>query len=182
MESKKGIRESVLAVRKCLSEKEWIEKSCLIFQTVISHPFFLNSDEIYCYMDYRNEVETKRIIEAAWQMGKKVAVPKVFGDVMEFFYIENFTELHPGTFNILEPEENTPANGKNALVLMPGAVFDKNRNRIGYGRGYYDRYLKQHPKYKTMALAFEFQVLEKIPSEAHDIRPQIIVTEENVYV
>lgn len=182
MESKKDIRKRVLAVRNSISKREWEEKSCIIFQTVITHPFFLDSKEIYCYMDYRNEVGTKRMIEAAWKTGKRVAVPKISGDNMEFYYIKSFGELHTGMFGIMEPQEKAPASGKNGLVLMPGAVFDKNRNRIGYGRGYYDRYLNAHPEQKTMALAFAFQVLESIPADIHDIRPQIIVTEEKIYV
>lgn len=182
MESKKDIRKRVLAVRSNLSKNEWEEKSCSISQTVITHPFFLKAEEIYCYMDYRNEAGTRKIIETAWDMRKKVAAPKVFEDRMEFYYIESFKDLCPGSYNIMEPAERERAAGKKVLVLMPGAVFDKERHRIGYGKGYYDRYLQKHPDYRTMALAFELQILDKIPADAHDICPQMIVTEEQIYV
>jgi len=182
MESKKDIRKRVLAMRNSISKREWEEKTCRIYQTVITHPFFLAAGEIYCYMDYRNEVGTRKIIEAAWKRKKKVAIPKISKDIMEFYYIESFGELSCGSYGIMEPKDQNPANGESGLILMPGAVFDRQRNRIGYGKAYYDRYLLEHSGCHTMALAFEFQVLDKIPADVHDICPQIIVTEEKIYV
>lgn len=182
MESKKDIRKRVLIERNQLSDKEWVEKSDQIYRKVTSHPFFQNAEEIYCYIDFKNEVGTRKIIETAWKLGKRVAVPKVIGDLMEFYYIKSFEDLFPGNWGIMEPIKQKPANGTNVLVLMPGAVFDKKRHRIGYGKGYYDHYLAKHPDYQTMALAFELQMLENIPADDHDICPQIIVTEEHFYV
>ena len=181
MESKKDIRKRVLIDRNQLSEKDWAEKSERIYEKVTTNPFFLHAKEIYCYIDFRKEVGTKKIIKAAWELGKKVAVPKIIGDYMEFYYIESFKELMPGNWGILEPENQNKALGSNVLVIMPGAVFDKKRHRIGYGKGYYDKYLVEHLDYQTMALAFELQMLENIPADAHDICPQIIVTEEQTY-
>jgi len=182
MESKKDIRIHVLSRRSKLSKKEWEEKSHLIYKKVAAHPFFLNSDEIYCYIDFRNEVGTKELIESAWKLQKKVAVPKIIGNQMEFMYIDSYNELEPGTFGILEPKTDKKANGNNVLVIMPGAVFDCKRSRIGYGKGYYDQYLSLNPDYKTIALAFELQVLEEIPTQLHDIKPKAIITEEEIYV
>ena len=182
MESKKDIRKRVLAERYLMSEIEWIKKNDKIFTKVINHPFFINSDEIYCYIDFRNEVGTKKIIETAWEMGKKVACPKVHGDSMDFYYIKSFSDLIQGNWGILEPAEQTVANGSNVLVVMPGAAFDCKKHRIGYGKGYYDQYLDKHPDYQTMALAFEVQIVDNIPTDAHDISPQIVVTEEHIYV
>ena len=181
MESKKDIKTRVLAERKSISNKEWAEKSIQIYEKVIVHPLFLNANEIYCYIDFRNEVETKKIIEKAWELGKKVAVPKIDGDFMEFFYIQSFHELSPGNWGIYEPILERIAYGNNVLVIMPGAAFDMNKHRVGYGKGYYDKYLAKHPDYQTMALAFELQMLENIPADEHDICPQIIVTEEHIY-
>ena len=100
---------------------------------------------------------------------------------MEFFHIENFGQLHPGTMGILEPEEGALADGADALVIMPGVAFDRDRRRIGYGGGYYDRYLAAHPCLPTMAVAFDCQVLDEVPYDEYDIRPQILVTETSVY-
>ena len=182
MESKKDIRKRVLVERNFIKKEEWTEKSLRIYEKVITHPFFRNAEEIYCYIDFRNEVGTKKIIKEAWSLGKKVAVPKVTGSSMEFYCIKSFDELSPGSWGIPEPNPETVACGKNVLVIMPGAVFDANKHRIGYGKGYYDKYLANHFDYQTMALAFELQMLENIPADQHDICPQFIVTEERIYV
>ena len=181
MESKKDIRKRVLAIRQNLAVQEWEEKSRLIYEKLTSHPFFLQAESIYCYVDYHREVGTRQIFEYAWNLNKKVAVPKVNGDEMEFYYIHSFENLREGFKGIPEPEDRYPAKDEHALVIMPGAAFDKKCNRIGYGKGYYDKYLRVHPNYKTIALAFELQMLEAIPADTHDICPNIIITEEKTY-
>lgn len=181
MESKKDIRKCVLEKRNCISKQEWEEKSRLICEKVVTHPFFLASNVIYCYVDYRNEVRTREIIETAWEQGKKVAVPKVFVDDMEFHYIQSFEGLNEGYRGIPEPKQINLAHDEHALVIMPGTAFDKTCNRIGYGKGYYDKYLHVHPNYKTLALAFELQMVENIPAEDYDICLNMIITEENIY-
>lgn len=181
MDSKKDIRRRVLATRNNLTDKEWEDKSRLIYEKVVTHPFFLQAGAIYCYMDYRKEVGTRAIIEHAWVMGKKIAVPKVNGNEMEFFYIQSFEDLQEGFRGILEPKYAHPANDEHVLVIMPGAAFDSNCNRIGYGKGYYDQYLHEHSNYRTIAIAFELQIVELIPTEAHDVCPNIIITEEKTY-
>ena len=181
MESKKDIRKCVLAKRNCISNQEWEEKSRLICEKVVTHPFFLQEDAIYCYIDYRNEVGTRIIVEQAWKSGKKVATPKVLGDEMEFYYIQTYDDLEEGYKGIPEPKKANLAIDDKTLVIMPGAAFDANCNRIGYGKGYYDKYLQAHPNYKTLALAFELQMVEHIPTEEYDICPQILITEENTY-
>ena len=181
MESKKDIRKRVLTIRQNLTDKEWEEKSHQIYEKVTSHPFFLQADAIYCYVDYRKEVGTNHIIQYAWECGKKVAVPKIIGDEMEFYCIQSFEELEEGYKGIFEPSHAHAAQDDDVLVIMPGSVFDINCNRIGYGKGYYDKYLQTHPNFKKIAIAFELQMLETIPAEAHDISPDIIITEEKTY-
>ncbi len=165
-----------------MSQETWKGSSHTIFQKVTAHPFFLDADEIYCYVDYRNEVGTAKIIGQAWELGKKVAVPKVTGDVMEFYYIQSFEELKSGYANIMEPVTEEIALGENVLVIMPGAVFDISKNRIGYGGGFYDKYLEKYSNYRRMAIAFELQMVESIPTDSYDICPEVIITEENIYV
>ena len=181
MESKKDIRKHVLEIRNLMTDTEWEEKTRSIFYKVVTHPFFLQADTIYCYADYRREVGTHQIIEYAWNLGKKVALPKVDGDEMEFHYIQSFDQLEEGFKGIREPKQTHPANAKNVLVIMPGAAFDLKCNRIGYGKGYYDKFLQIHPEYRTIAIAFELQILDNIPAYTHDICPDIIITEENTY-
>lgn len=181
MESKRDIRKRVLNERNLLSKKEWEEKSHSVLKQVTAHPFFLDSEEVYCYIDYKNEVGTRELIEAAWNLNKKVAVPKINGADMEFFYINSMDELQSGYCKILEPVTEIKAQGRNVLVVMPGAAFDRQRNRIGYGKGFYDRYLMEHLSYHTIALAFELQMVGRIPTDEFDMKPEIIITEENTY-
>ena len=181
MESKKDIRKRVLENRNNITDREWEEKSHCIYEKVVTHPFFLESNAIYCYVDYRREVGTRTIIETAWKLGKKVATPKVNEETMGFYYIQSFDDLHEGFKGILEPREEHLANDEHALVIMPGAGFDDKCNRIGYGKGYYDKYLHTHSNHKTIAIAFELQIVDTIPTETYDICPDIIITEEKIY-
>ena len=182
MEKKQDIRKNVLNQRNQITEKEWDEHSLAIYKKVITHPFFLNADEIYCYIDFRKEVGTRKIIEESWRLGKKVASPRIETSEMNFYYIESFSELERGHYGVLEPTGSEKAEGKNVLVIMPGAAFDHARNRIGYGKGYYDRFLQKHPEYQTFALAFELQMVTRIANEPFDIKPMQIITEEKIYV
>ena len=182
MESKKDIRRRVLTKRSEMKGKEWEENSYRIYEKVVAHPFFLNADTVYCYVDYRREVGTRNIIEKAWKLGKKVAVPKVEGAEMNFYYIHSFDDLKCGYKGILEPDILNPAQGESGLIIFPGAAYDRHCNRIGYGGGYYDKYMGKHEGLQSIALAFECQIEEHIPAEIHDIKPDIIITEEHIYV
>ncbi len=180
--SKKELRKKVLQTRCLMSQKEWEEKSNSIYETLCSHPFFLEAKEVYCYLDYHGEVGTRRIIEQSFRLGKRVAVPKIEGNDMHFYYIESLDDVEEGYCQILEPTTEELAEGQEVLIVMPGAVFDVNRNRIGYGKGFYDRYLKIHSHYHTLALAFALQIVENIPVETHDQKPEVMITEEQIYV
>ncbi len=180
--NKKEIREQVLQKRRKMTQEEWEKRSILIYEKTISHSFFLNAEEIYCYADYKKEVGTRMLIEKAWELGKKVAVPKIVGEEMSFYYIDSFDDMRDGYCHILEPITEEVAEGKEVLIVMPGAVFDCERNRIGYGKGFYDRYLEKHPSFHTLALAFELQIVENIPVDKHDKKPEAVITEENIYV
>lgn len=182
MVKKQDIRKNVLHQRNLITEKEWNEHSQEIYKKVVTHPFFLNADEIYCYIDFRREVGTRRIIEEAWRLGKRVAAPRIESSEMNFYYIDSYSELESGYFGVLEPTGKEKAEGKQVLVIMPGAAFDKERNRIGYGKGYYDRFLVKYHTYRTLALAFELQMVSDVPNEPFDVKPDQIITEEKIYV
>lgn len=180
MESKKAIRKRILEARATLSCEEQAKRSDMITEKVIHHPFFLGSDCIYCYVDYYAEVHTRRIIEAAWKLNKKVAVPKIDKDTMNFYYLNCFSDLQEGYRGISEPFGALRANDSNALVIMPGVAYDKTRHRIGYGKGFYDKFLANHHGH-TIALGYELQVIASIPSEEHDFCPDILITEDTIY-
>ncbi len=183
LETKKEIRRLIQRKRKELEEHVW-RKSCeSIFNTVISHPWFIETGNIYTYVDYNREAETRKIIDTAFEMGKDVWVPKVTGKIMHFYRIENMNELKPGIHGIPEPaDDHPPEDTEDAcgLLIMPGVAFDERCRRVGYGGGYYDRYLEDHPKLHRMALAFEFQIFPEVPYEEHDICPEILITERRI--
>lgn len=181
METKTQIRNRILSLRNMLTAPDREEKSRKIYEKVVSHPLFLLSDEIYCYVDFRSEVQTRLIFERAWALGKKTAAPRVLGTEMEFFYFNSFSELKKGNMGILEPSAAEHACGKNVLMVMPGAAFDPMKNRIGYGGGYYDKYISRHETYKKCAIAFSLQITEPIPNEEFDKKPEVIFTEQQIY-
>lgn len=152
-----------------------------VTEHLLTLPEFLQAQRIYVYVDYNHEVGTSEIIEAAWHMGKQVAVPRVVGCDMVFCRIEGFQQLKAGFHGIPEPDESCPpVQWDDALMIMPGVAFDRERNRCGYGGGFYDRFLEKHPLH-TVAVAFEFQVVENLPVEPTDIKPERIVTEQGIY-
>ena len=180
MDEKKEIRKRILGIRENMDRNDWLEKTNAISENVLAHPWFERADTIYCYVDFRGEAGTGRIMEKAWEEGKKVAVPRTTKDSMEFYYIFSLEETAPGNFGVMEPVTDRMADGKDGLMIMPGSVFDEEGHRIGYGKGYYDRYLVSHPGLHTMAIAFDFQVMEEIPFEPHDKKAAIIVTDRRI--
>ena len=173
MKSKKQLRQEIISQRLQLSATEILEKSKQIQQKVCHHPSFLNAPIVYTYIDYRHEVSTRLIIETAWKLNKIVATPKIIDGEMKFYQIHTFDDLATGTFGILEPVTNECISNNEGLMIMPGVVFDINCHRIGYGKGFYDRYLtdKVSLQLRTLAVGFQCQLLEEIPSDRADIKP-----------
>lgn len=180
-DSKKIIRKEIRAERAAHTDEKIHRMSLEALNRFLKLSEYQKAKVIYAYMDCKHEVETRDLIRAAWSEGKRVAVPKVIGEEMKFFYITSFEkDLEDGYFGIKEPREENPAEEENALLLMPGVAFDEQCHRIGYGGGFYDRYLEAHPGLVTVALAFEFQIRNEVPYETFDIQPSKIVTEERV--
>lgn len=183
MEKKKQIRKITMQNRMRMTQKEVLEKSKVITKMVLELPEYQQADTIFCYVDFRNEVRTREIIEDAWLNGKEVAVPKVEGEVMKFYRIHNWSDLKEGYMKILEPAENCGEihnQNRKCLMIMPGVAFDENCNRIGYGGGYYDKYLAECDEICKIALAFEIQIYQELPCEEHDLKPDLIVTEKRI--
>lgn len=177
METKKDIRKQIFSKRKACSQQEIQKWSRIITDRVISLPAFRRAEQILVYADYNHEVVTSYLIEEAWKAGKEVAVPKVVGKDMVFYKLTDFEQLEPGYFDIPEPVSGEIVEWPQALMIMPGVAFDRKNHRVGYGGGFYDRYLEKHPLIRRVAIAFSFQVLPEVPTEPTDICPQILVTE-----
>ncbi|MGI6006928.1 MAG: 5-formyltetrahydrofolate cyclo-ligase [Ruminococcus sp.] len=182
MDTKQSIRKEVFSRRKAADPEMIISASKAVCEKILHLEAFRESSWLYTYMDFNREVMTKDMIREAWKLGKRTAVPRVSGKDMTFYEITSFDQLEPGYFQIPEPVKECPqADCEESFLIIPGVAFDKKRHRIGYGQGFYDRYLSRHPLHKTAAVAFDFQVFEAVPFEELDITPQILVTETQIY-
>ncbi len=140
---------------------------------------------VLSYVSFKSETDTHTLIEELLGMGIRVAVPKVNKDEIEFYYIESLDDLTPGYMGIPEPAEYMSAwepqdesEGCHAdMILVPGSVFDLMNNRIGYGGGYYDRFLSRYPGLYSIGLAYSCQITDKIPADAWDKPLDMVVTE-----
>lgn len=178
--NKKITRNTIKEMRLALSEEEVHALSEECVSKVLQFPELLEAKTVCLYIPTGNEIDTSEIIHYCLENGKKVAAPRVEGETMEFYYFQNASELRQGAFDIWEPTGTEAVTDEESLVIMPGVAFDLNCNRIGYGKGFYDRYLSKHPKMKKVALAYEFQIVGKIKQDIHDVRPDMIVTESRV--
>lgn len=176
--SKQALRKQMLEFRRCLSAEEVSKKSKNIIDKILATDSYKKAGCIYAYISTRNEVDLRELIEAAWTEGKRVAVPKVCGQDMSFYYIESYADLVKGNFGILEPRNGTMhAEEKDALMFIPGVAYDNTGNRIGYGGGYYDRYLAGEHSHYIIAPAYRFQIVDRLTSEEHDIQVDEIISE-----
>lgn len=220
---KRIIRKNVLAIRDSILASDKEQYDARIRTAVTDMREYREAQSILAYASYQSEVDTSVLIKQALTDGKHVFVPKVSGTEMEFWQITASEDLQEGYRGIPEPKESisfpewaekrldtenvceakdgsvdvSSENGRRRVVKvmmwMPGAVFDQERNRIGYGRGFYDRYLNRLSSWEkeicayhedkeiqliTAALAYHCQILERIPCETHDIRPDMVITEK----
>lgn len=138
---------------------------------------------IYAYVSHGGEPDTRGLLERFWELGIPVAVPRVEGVDMVFCQVSSFTDLEAGYRGILEPRKDCPAAAwPKAPVLVPGAAFTRNGGRLGWGGGYYDRFLARELQRLRIALAYGFQVMERLPLEAHDLQVDVLVTEEETLI
>ncbi len=142
-------------------------------------PEFINAETIAFYVSFSKEVFTHSMIKEL--LGKKrILVPKVVKGKITFYEINNFNELKPGKFNILEPIASKKADYSEInLIIVPGIAFDKFGHRIGYGFGMYDVLLRSI-KCRKIGLAFNSQIVDKIPKEKFDVAVDKIITEKEV--
>ena len=134
MDRKKEIRAKILKMRQALPKEEVREKSLRIMRRIEETETFKNADNLLAYIDFRGEVATGTLIEKAWELGKKVYVPRVAGKEMEFYRIYSFEDLEKGAYGILEPKKECPVyeagEGQTTLAILPGNVFDEKKNRM----------------------------------------------------
>ena len=167
---KKELRRAIRERKRAMTEEEIVSRSARLGELFAQSEAYRNAATIYGYLPYNQEVRTVPMLEQAIRDGKKVAVPKVYGDTMKFIYLEDLSQVAKGYAGIPEPIADEPvAHDETALVLMPGLAFDPQGHRIGYGGGFYDKFLAAEPSHPTLALCYEFQMLPQLDTEEHDI-------------
>ena len=167
---KKELRRSIRERKRAMTEVEIVSRSEKLGVLFAQSEAYKAAKTIYGYLPYNQEVRTVPMLEQALRDGKRVAVPKVYGDEMKFLYLDDLTKVSKGYAGIPEPIADDPvADDKTALVLMPGLAFDPAGHRIGYGGGFYDKFLAAEPNHPTLALCYEFQMLPELHTEEHDI-------------
>lgn len=178
--NKKMTRNTIKEMRLALKKEEVMECSKACVSKVLQFPELIEAKTVCVYMPTGNEIDTTGIIRYCKENGKRLAAPRVNGDTMEFYYFTDETDMEQGAYDIWEPTGTEAVEDEESLVIMPGVAFDLSCNRIGYGKGYYDRYLSAHPHMKKVALAYDFQIVGRIKREVHDVRPDVVVTESRV--
>lgn len=167
---KKELRSTIRERKRAMTEEEIVSRSEKLGQLFAQSDAYRAAKTIYGYLPYNQEVRTVPMLEQALRDGKRVAVPKVYGDEMKFLYLDDLSQVEKGYAGIPEPIADEPvADDDTALVLMPGLAFDPAGHRIGYGGGFYDKFLAAEPNHPTLALCYEFQMLPRLDTEEHDI-------------
>lgn len=185
---KKSIRTNILAKRDCITDdaKKIKDEKIRVWFSVQSE--YIDAKSVMFFVSFRSEPDTLVMIEAALSEGKKVIVPRVdkaLGELV-IYEIKNLNELKPGYMKILEPDVNDERlvlPNSLDLIVMPGAAFDSSGGRIGYGGGFYDRFLtKITVKPPLVALAYVEQIVDRVPIESHDIKVDKVISDEGVII
>ena len=168
--NKKELRAMIRERKRAMTPEEIESRSEKLMELFLQSEAYKNANTIYGYLPYNQEVRTVPMLEQALKDGKRVAVPKCYGDEMKFLFMDDLSKVAKGYAGIPEPIADEPvADDETALVLMPGMAFDPQGHRIGYGGGFYDKFLAQEPGHPTLALCYEFQVLPHLETEEFDI-------------
>lgn len=190
METKSRVRKEYLKLRSELSATDVRDKSMTICGRIKNSSFYRETSHIFVYAALGNEVDLASLVRQAWKDGKTVCFPKVFGEDMEFFKVTGFEQLAEGSFHVSEPKtgcEQFPLQSKNhdfgrILILTPGVAFSESGARIGYGKGFYDRYFYKMEQagyeFIPAGIAYRFQITNKFEAEAFDYRMTTIFTEK----
>ena len=167
---KKALRKEIRDQKRAMTEEMIVAKSEKLGELFAASELYQKAKSIYGYLPYNQEVRTVAMLEQAIRDGKRVAVPKCYGDEMRFIWMEDLSKVEKGYAGIPEPVEDGPvADDHTARVLMPGLAFDPQGHRIGYGGGFYDRFLAEETEHPTLALCYDFQMLEHLETEEFDI-------------
>ena len=180
-QEKKNLRNKILFIRDSLEKEMKDAMDYDIYNNLINSQIYLKAKSIFIYLSFGSEINTKKIVIKALKDKKEVYIPKIYKEdkVMKAVRLKSFNDLKENSIGILEPiDDNDYIDKKEIdLILVPGVVFDLNGNRIGYGGGYYDRYLQDIKEISNkVVLAYDLQIVESIKPEIHDISFDYIIT------
>lgn len=168
-QTKKELRREMLSRRDTMDARDINDLNSALWKQLKAVPSLWDGRTVYTYISYRQEADTRALIRKLWDMGLPVAAPRINGQRMEFYRIRSQADIRAGYKGIPEPGEGcAPVKEESGLVVVPGAVFDDRGYRIGYGGGFYDRFLEENPGLATMGLAYGFQVVDRVPAQAFD--------------
>ena len=174
---KKSIRSQIRAQKRAMTSQQIDVASEKLGQLLRESALYRNARSIYGYLPYNQEVRTTTMLRQAIADGKRVAVPKCYGDERRFLWLDDLDAVAPGYCDIPEPIADEPiADDPTALVLMPGLAFDPEGHRIGYGGGFYDKFLEAEPGHPTVALCYDFQMFDHLEVDAHDIPVDLVLS------
>lgn len=180
MWTKKEVRTFVRNKKKELSHEFLEKQAVLAAETLFLQKEWKEAEGILTYISYNRELSTRPVLKRAFHEHKIVAAPRVEGNEMSFYVFRCIDELEKSTMGILEPIPNETKLPKKLLLIMPGVGFDQKGNRVGYGGGYYDRFLKKNPSLSSIALAYDFQIFPVVESWETDKKPDKIITPSGV--
>lgn len=171
---KKELRAQIKVLKKQHTKEQRMEQSERILAKLEQHPDFVKAEKIMLYNALPDEVQTLEFLKK-WHLRKTIILPTVVGDDIIPVEYAKETTFAVGDFNILEPQ-NEPYTGEFDLMVVPGVAFDRKGNRLGRGKGYYDRFLSQHLEVKRIGLCFDFQLVDEVPAEPFDIRMDEVIS------
>lgn len=182
-EEKSKIRKEVLKIRAELPEAIREKANIAMSERIIGHQWFYRAEVVLGFVNYGNEISTIEILEEAIKKGKRLFLPKIESDKMNYYRVNSLADLEVGYKGIREPKGNTEVfdyekyKDSNLLLLMPGVAFDVYGNRMGYGKGFYDRFLKDKENLQTysIAIGYKCQLVERLPMDEYDIRPYQVI-------
>lgn len=178
---KKELRKKFIIERNNLTEKYRSDASSKIFSNLEKNQLFESAKKVFVFIGFGSEITTLPFIKK-WINKKQIFVPKIDNKTMNLVHITSIDDLASGHFGILEPTSTTYYNEEIDLVITPSIVFDKKGYRLGYGKGYYDKYFATSKHKTSIGLSYDKLLQEKIPTEKHDKKVDIIITEEQTLI
>lgn len=172
---KTSLRKEVIERRKSILNKELLDE--IIKDKLLNSKKVINNQDILVYISMKDEVDTLNLINELFKLKKNLYAPRIEGDVIKFYKFNSLEELKINKFKILEPTSNIEIKSyQDSLIIVPGLLFDQNNNRLGYGCGYYDKFLSNKSIYK-IGICYSCFLVDNLPVDSHDIKMDEVITE-----